>query len=174
MRYFLMMLLFLTSCGGLYSQGKPCAYPFGSIIMVDSLTSLQQLDTIKSIPLKTYNRKGKIPRFIKKSLNCWEEGKFRIANPGHAFYISDAVGWWPLPHRQLMYLGLSDHYLLISYIHGGWGVNCPTILFKFDNKHILAVWYWVGFNEEIKTKEDILQYYGKGYPDGWQNRSPNL
>ncbi|WP_143774059.1 hypothetical protein [Niastella vici] len=167
MRYFLMMVLLLASSCGLYSQGKRCTFAFESLILPDSITSLQLLDTIKNIPLKAYNRKGRIPRFIKEALNCWTGG-FDIANPGHAFYISDAVGWWPLPHRQLMYLGLSDHYMLMAYKHGGIGFNCPVIFIKFDNKKIVSVWYWMWFDKEMNTKENILQSL-KRFPE-WPNR----
>jgi len=166
MRYFLMLLLFVTSFRGLYSKEKPCAFSFESLILPDSITSLRLLDTIKNIPLRAYNRKGKIPGFIKEALNCWT-GKFDIANPGHAFYATDAVGWWPLPHRQLMYLGLSDHYMLIAYKHGGIGFNCPVIFFKFDNKKILSVWYWMWFDVEMNSKENILRSLQR-FPE-WPN-----
>jgi hypothetical protein len=151
-------------CIGLgYGQDKGCSFSFESLILPDSITSLQLLDTIKTIQLKTYNRKGKIPRFIKKALNCWTDG-FDIANPGRAFYATDAIGLWPLPSRQLMYLGLNDHFMLIAYKHGGRGFNCPVIFIKFDNEKIVSVWYWMWFDEEIKTKENILQSLQR-YPD---------
>jgi hypothetical protein len=161
-RIFLFILFLFVMISG-YSQKKECPFAFESLILPDSIYSLQLLDTIKSIPLKTCNRKDQIPPFIQEALDCWT-GKFDIANPGRAFHSTDVVGWRSLPHRQLMYLGLSDHYLLIAYKHGGRGFNTPVIFFKFDNEKIVSVWYWMLFDKGMTTKENILQSL-QGYPD---------
>lgn len=172
MKYFLLILiLFVAICG--YGQEKPCGFDRNSIVMVDSLTSIRLLDTIRNSSLNAYNRKEKMPLFIQEAFDCWVK-EWGIANPGRPYYATDAIGWRSLPRRQLMYLGLTDHYMLISYKHGGLAFNCPMLLFKFENEKILSVWYWVGFNEEIKTKEDILKYYNCQYPDDWKTETPNL
>jgi hypothetical protein len=158
MRYFfLIKLLFFVPSWG-HSQEKTCPFIIDENVFVDSVTSQRLIDTIKALPFKSYRRKGKIPRFIKKALAC-SEGDFRIASRGHAFNATDAPGLFGglLPFRQLMYLGLTDDYMLLSYKHGGRGFNCPTILCKFNNKKIISIWCWLGFSKETKTKEDILQ-----------------
>jgi hypothetical protein len=155
MRYFLFVLFMLAS-GCLYSQKKPCSFAFESLILPDSITTQQLLDTIRNIELTSYNRKSDIPAFINEALNCWT-GKFDIANPGHAFQAGCSVGWRRLPPRQLMYLGLSDHYMLIAYKHGGRGFNTPVIFFKFDNEKIVSVWYWMLSDKGMTTKEHILR-----------------
>jgi hypothetical protein len=142
-----------------YGQKRACPFVIDKAIFVDSVTSLRLLDTIRTLPFRTYHRKGKIPRFIIKALVC-SEGSFRIASRGHAFNATDVMGplGTLLPSRQLMYLGLTEHYMLLSYKHGGMGLNCPILLVKFSNKKITSLWSWLGFSEELKTKENILNY----------------
>jgi hypothetical protein len=165
MRYYLLILpLFFVSIGS-YSQEKACPFEINSSVFVDSVTSLRLLDTLKALPFKTYNRKGKMPRFIKRALQC-TEGEFRIANPGHPYNVSDAIGpfGWLFPFRQLMYLGRADHYLLMAYKMGGRGTGTIAMLIKFDHQQILNMWCWLGVSEDTKSKEHILlslQYYGE-------------
>ncbi|MBO9198634.1 MULTISPECIES: hypothetical protein [Niastella] len=155
-KYFFMLPLLFWAAGG-YGQEKSCPFVITADIFIDSITSCQLLDTIKALPFKTYNRKGKMPRFIKKSLKC-TEGDFRIANPGHPYNVSDAIGpfGFLLPFRQLMYLGLTKQYLLMAYKKGGIGTSTSTLLVKFEHKKILNMWCWLGISEEVKTAEEII------------------
>lgn len=156
MKYFLLVLLLVFVSVAGFGQKKACSFVKDERVFVDSVTSLRLLDTIRALPFTSYRRKGKIPRFIKEALAC-SEGDFRMASRGHAFNATDVVGpFGLLPSRQLMYLGLTDRYMLLCYQHGGIGLSCPIILVQFDNKKIVSLWSWLGFYKEIKTKEDIL------------------
>jgi hypothetical protein len=161
MRYFLLgMLLFFPSLQGI-CQKKTSFFPRNSIIMPDSLYSCQLLDTISNIPFKAYNRHGKIPKFIKRTLNRWA-GRVNIANPGWPVNIGCSRG--PLsfmrPNNQLLYMGLHKNYMLIVYKGGTIGTSSPTMLFKFDKKKITNVWYWLGFMNQVRSKEDIINHLG--------------
>src|SRR5689334_7736777 len=113
MRYFLLVLLLLFVCVRGFSQKQPCPFPLDSIVMVDSVTSLRLLDTIRGLQLTSYNKIDKMPACIRDAMNCISEGEFRVARVGGAYYCCCSVGWRNLPRRQLMYLGVNDRYMLI-------------------------------------------------------------
>ena len=156
---FFILLLLVVSTG--YCQKMQCSFSINSINMPDSLNSCQLLDSITNIPFKQYNRKGKIPRFIKRTLNCWADG-FNIANPGRRADIGCSRDLWIFlrPDRALLYLGLHKNYMLIVYKSGTIAVNSPVILFKFDKKKIISVWYWLGFMVEVRSTRDLIEHLG--------------
>jgi hypothetical protein len=159
MRYFFLVLPLFFACTFGYSQKKECPFPFGSIVMADSLTSLRLLDTIKGLQLTPYKNIDKMPAVIQEALDCLLGEKFRVARVGGPYYCCCTIGFRNLPRRQLLYLGVNDRYVLITYKRGGNALFCPMMLFQYDKEKISAVWYWVGFNTETKTKEDILEYF---------------
>jgi hypothetical protein len=125
------------------------------------MSSCQLLDTIHNIPFKAYNRHGKIPRFIKRTLNSWT-GRFNIANPGWPVNIGCSRGLFSFitPNNELLYMGLHRKYMLLVYKGGTIGVSSPIILFKYDKKKIISVWYWLGFMYEVKSKEELIEHLG--------------
>lgn len=172
MRYFLLIffLFFVRSLG--YGQEKACSFSYDSIIYVDSVTSLQLLDTIKGLQLTAYKNIDKMPACIQEAMDCLVGEKFRVARVGGPYYCCCSVGFRNLPRRQLMYLGVNDRYVLITYKRGGSALFCPMMLCQYDKEKISAVWYWIGFDTEIKTKEDILKYF-MYYPEMDKHR-PHL
>jgi hypothetical protein len=159
MRYFFLMLFLFFVCSPGYSQKKECPVSYDSIIVVDSVTSLRLLDTIRGLQLTSYQKTDKIPTCIQEAMDCLLAEKFRVARVGGPYYCCCSVGFRNLPRRQLMYLGVNDRYVLITYKRGGSALFCPMMLFQYEKEKIGAVWYWVGFDTEIKTKEDILRYF---------------
>lgn len=85
-----------------------------------------------------------MPVCIKEAMNCLFDGEFRVARVGGPYYCCCTMGFRNLPRRQLMYLGVSDHYMLITYKRGGNALFCPMMLFQYDKEKISAVWYWMG------------------------------
>ncbi|AEW01387.1 hypothetical protein Niako_5148 [Niastella koreensis GR20-10] len=156
--YLILSLIFISSWS--YSQRTRCTFPYTSIIIPDSIYSCQLLDTMRSIPFKDYNRRGKIPRFIKRALNCWTDCRFSIANRGRPANIGCSVSLFSflIPDRELLYLGLSKNYLLLSYERGNYAVNSPVVLIRFEKRKIISVWFWQWFATNIKTREDLFQY----------------
>jgi hypothetical protein len=175
MRYFLLMVVvvFVSVVG--YGQGKACSFPRQSISRPDSTKTQQLVKTIAALDLKTYYEADKIPEFIRKAFICWNE-KWTIVNPEpepapittrnvapEDTALARAVifnGRDPFNNleRQLMYMGLNEHYMLIAYIGDNvcWQY-CPIMLFRFENKKIISVMYWRGTSEEVKTKEDVIK-----------------
>lgn len=166
------LILLLFSASFVFGQKKNCSFSYRSINRPNSKSTQKLIKTIDTLNLKTCQQVEDIPDFIVKALECWAGYDWSIANAGCAFYESDVKGPEPLPTRQLMYMGLNDQYLLIAYKRGGQPLNCSTLLFKFEDRKILDVWYWMGFNEALKSKADILQYY-REHPD-WRKYKPNL
>ena len=63
-----------------------------------------------------------------------------------------------LPSRQLLYVGLNEHYMLLAYNHGGGVIsNTAVMLFRFENKKIRSVKYWYCRNHEARTKVDVIR-----------------
>ncbi|WP_205514690.1 hypothetical protein [Longitalea arenae] len=154
----LTLILLLFSSTFVFGQKRNCSFAYRSIHRPNSKHSHKLIETIDTLALKTCSRVEDIPDFIVKAFECWAGYDWSIANAGSPYYETSVAGPEPLPTRQLMYMGLNDHYLLIAYKRGGVPLHCPTILFKFENNKILDVWCWMGVDDTIKSKEDILEY----------------
>jgi len=162
MRNFLLILFLFASTLG-YAQRKRCSFSYKSIKRPDSVYTQKLVAAIDTLPLKTNYRIEEIPDFILKTLDCWISDDWTIANPGGPFYEADAIGPEPLPSRQLLYMGLNDEYMLIAYVKGGFMLNCPIMLFRFENEKIDSVMYWISNTKEIKTKADVMRFLQR-YP----------
>jgi hypothetical protein len=65
--------------------------------------------------------------------------------------------------------GITDHYMLLSYKHGGYAFNTPVILFKFNDNKIVFMWCWLEAWAGLRSKEDILRYVSM-YPNFTRHR----
>ena len=164
MRPFLIVLFFLIFNSS-FAQKKQCDFSMDS--RTENLSQL--IDSLQGTYLKTLNKKRFIPKFIKRTLNCWTQ-KFDIANPGKRYQSGD-VYMWHAPIRQLTYLGLSDKYVIISYRKGGKGSIDHILIFRFDNKKIKD--FWAGCCARIRSQEELL-YFLKNYKDLLQSSAFNL
>lgn len=172
MRTFSLILFLFFSSTVLFGQKKKCSFAYKSITRPNSKNTQKLIETIDTLQLKTCYQAEEIPEFIINTLECWTGYDWSIANAGSPYYETNVAGPEPLPTRQLMYMGLNDQYMLIAYKRGGLPLNYSTLLFRFEDKKILDVWYWTGPDEKIKSKEDILQYY-REQPDRHKYK-PNL
>ncbi|WP_207512582.1 hypothetical protein [Longitalea luteola] len=152
------LILLLFSSTAIFGQKRSCSFSYRKINTPNSKYTQKLVSTIDTLHLKTCRGVEDIPDFIINTLECWAGYDWSIANAGSPYYETGIKGPEAIPARQLMYMGLNDHYLLMAYKRGGLPLNCPTILFKFEDQKILDVWYWGGTNEGIQSKEDILQY----------------
>jgi hypothetical protein len=110
------------------------------------------IDSLKDLKFETKNKKKYIPRFIKKNLKCWENRKFRIANPGKLYNDTDYIVR-NLPRRRMNYLGLNKSYIVLSYDHGGRGHHQHILIFKVSNKNIKEVY---NLNSNINSAEELV------------------
>ena len=157
MRYFLLCMLLFFVSGTVFCQKKPCPFPYKSITKPDSVETLQLVKTIDTMKLMSYYEVEKIPQFILNTLKCWVNGEWRIARPG-GNYNEGCIVVDSLPSRQLLYVGLNEHYMLLAYNQGGgFFSNTAVMLFRFENKKIKSVKYWYCRNHEAKTKADVIR-----------------
>ena len=91
------------------------------------------VDSLQPLNFVTKNRRRFIPKFIKKALKCWNNKKFRIANPNKSYNSGD-VFLKNLPSRKINYIGLNGEYLILSYEHGGKGYHSHILIFKYNKK----------------------------------------
>ena len=157
MLYFLLVLFVVFAWGTGFCQQKTCLFPYKSITKPDSVKTRQLVKVMDTMKLTSYYEVEKIPAFILKTLQCWVNGEWRIAKPG-GNYNEGCIVEDSLPNRQLLYIGLNEHYMLLAYnAGGGFFSNTTAMLFRFDNKKIISVNYWYCKNDEAKTKEDVIK-----------------
>jgi hypothetical protein len=149
--------LFFVSAWAL-GQEKDCLFPRDSITRPDRLQTKQLVKEIAAMQLTPSYAVKKIPGFILEALKCWTWNKeWSIAEPDGDFNVGCDIKN-NLPNRQLMYIGLNEHYMLIAYKYGGGVIsNIPVMLFRFENEKIISVMYWYSSGREVKNKKDVMR-----------------
>jgi hypothetical protein len=155
--YFLLLFLFFASLCAL-GQKQDCLFSRDSIIKPDQTLTKQLVKTIADIKLISCYETAKIPRFVLNAFKCWSwNNKWTIAEPDGDFNVGCDIKE-NLPNRQLKYIGLNEHYMLIAYKYGGGDFsNCPVMLFRFDNEKIISVMYWISNSDRINTKKKVIR-----------------
>jgi hypothetical protein len=119
------------------------------------------LDGLGKEEVVVKSKKKHIPSFIKQTLNCWT-GKFSIANPGKRYQsgcISEyKLGIFLAPIRQLKYLGISKHFVVLQYKKGGFAACEKLLIFKINNGRVVDFWTGYSYGVDLKSKEDIIKY----------------
>jgi len=148
---FLLLLSELT-----FSQSQ-CEYKIDSlkIILNENIPSF--IDSLSKATLITKNNIDSIPVIIKLAILCWNK-EFSIANQNEPFQVTDALGLGEkLPWRQLIYLGVSEHYVIFVYKHGGFALENHILLFRLEGNEIVDL--WGGYSpKEVKNKREVLAY----------------
>jgi hypothetical protein len=141
------------------------------LIAVAEKQILEEKNTIREVP-------GFIWRFL-DSISC--DKKIDIVNPGedykegimdygHVIFKrvfdpnkKDSVSVISgdgaiLPNKQLVYFGMSNNIVLMSYIHGGLGPNPNIIIMKHENRKITDFWYGSAWNDgSIVSRDEIMK-----------------
>jgi hypothetical protein len=156
MRLVPIIFLLLISCVT-FAQKKQCDFVIGSAKSFKDENLQPLIDSLQATQLKTLNKKKFIPKFIKRTLNCWTK-KFSIADPGKRYQATDIKEYAPI--RQLTYLGRSDHYFILTYNKGGMAASDRILVFEYVKKKILNV--WIGANARLKSKDELI-YFLKNY-----------
>jgi hypothetical protein len=133
-----------------------CTYEIDSlrIILNENIPSF--IDSLTKESVVTKNDTKFIPDFIRNSILCWVR-EFSIANPDEPFQTTDHI--FPgkkLARRQLTYLGISEHHIILSYKRGGIALENHILLFKIEGQKILDL--WGGPGKEVKSKAEVLRY----------------
>jgi hypothetical protein len=138
-----------------FSQ-KQCDYTADSLKVILNENLQEFIDSLSKESLIAKNNITSIPEVVRKAIDCWKN-EFSMANPNEAFQTTDALpGGKKLPWRQLTYLGVSNHYLILTYKYGGTGLVNHILLFRFNNSRILD--FWGGPCKELKNKKQVLAY----------------
>jgi hypothetical protein len=157
MRPFLIVILLILLSTFTFAQRKECDFSIDSVKIQRNENLQAFIDALQVTEFKTANKKKLIPKFIKRTLNCWTND-FDIANPGRRYQVTDVHIWTikGLPRRQLTYLGLSDQNIVMTYKKGGFAKGNNILLFKFVNKKITD--FWAGGNADVDSKEEVLYF----------------
>jgi hypothetical protein len=147
---FLLLLLGLVNLA--HSQEKVCSFPADSVMLIDSLTALPLIDSLKTQEFETLDGVEDIPEFIKQILACWQRG-FEIANRYRyrQILMFELVLAPSQRHsRHLHSLWLSKNYLVMSYERGVCYATPHLVIFKLENKTIYNCWHGLGGFETME------------------------
>lgn len=130
---------------------------------------LEEKKTVQEVPAFIWHFLGSLSLDKKfEMVNPGEDYKTGIANFGHTLFIKtydsvikDTVVYLKgdgaiLPDKQLVYFGISDSTVLMSYYHGA--LQQKIIILKHHNEVITDFWYggtW--YDESAKDKASILK-----------------
>src|SRR5450432_4089593 len=137
-KFSILFIFFTTMATSVYSQlaGK---FTLDSLTIytnenLDSLTS-----KLKSVDLKIYNDKSKIPPEVKEQLDILTKDNFSIANKNEQ-YRCCCTSPRTLPTRQLQFLAVSKEFLAMTYLTGGVGESTHILLISFYKSAITDLW----------------------------------
>ena len=114
---------------------------------------IKELEKEELIQQDRYENTPKVVRNLLNKLT----GKFDIANPGKKWQVGCVHMGKPLPSRQLVYLGVSEELLLMTYYTGGIGKAANTMIIKYKKGTIID--FWKGhapYNTD--NKDEIISY----------------
>ena len=145
-----------------HSQEKVCLFPVDSVTLMDSLTALSLIDSLKTQQFETLDGVEDIPKFIKQTMACWQGG-FEITNR----YRYRQILMFELVlapsqryRRHLHNLWLSKNYLVMDYEIGVCYAMPHLAIFKFEEQTIRNCWHSLGGIESIEQ----LFFYLKHSP----------
>jgi hypothetical protein len=145
--FFFIGVLFLPLLS--FSQ-KQCDYTADSLKVILNENLQEFIDSLSKEVIITKNQTESIPEIVKKTIACWTN-EFSMANANEPFQKTDALqSGKKLPWRQLSYLGVSKHYVILAYKCGGITLEDHILLFRFGNNNILD--FWGDLAKNLKTK----------------------
>lgn len=150
-------LFILLGLGNLArSQEKACIFPIDSVTLIDSLTALQLIDSLKTQQFELFDRVKDIPAFIKQTLACWR-GEFDMVNRyRYRQILTFELVLAPARHgARLHYLAINKNYLVMGYERGVCYALPHLAIFKLDNQTIRNCWHGLG---EIESTEQLFFY----------------
>lgn len=97
---------------------------------------------------------------------------FVMADVGAPFAKTDAILDPTLPRRQLVYLGVSPDFVLLSYYSGGIGLSQSVVIFQLQGQRIKDLWHGY-MGGDPKTKAELLLQVRKSHEDLYRRRLNN-
>jgi hypothetical protein len=147
---FIILFLLLGLANLARSQEKVCPFPIDSVILLDSLSALPLLDSLKSQQeFETFDNVEDVPKFVMQTLACWR-GEFEMVNrTRHRQILLFDLVLAPARHgARLMYLAVSKNYLIMAYERGICYAMPHLVIFKLENTTIRNCWHGLGGNPE--------------------------
>lgn len=153
MRILILILSLLTKTGFAQSQ---CEFEIDSIRVIQNEGIPSFIAALSKEKLIVKNNVASIPSIIKNAIDC-KAKKFLIANPNEPYQVTDVIMKGKrLPWRQLTYLGISDHYVVLTYKHGGVALGNHVLLFQIEDNNIVD--FWGGSGKEINNKGQLIVF----------------
>ncbi len=98
-----------------------------------------------------------VPKFIKKAINKAQERKFTAASKGCKFNSTDVNIKKRLSNNRILYIAYSDKFYIITFEHGGYGINIQSKIVKFNYKIVVTIInLTTPFHENISEFKNIL------------------
>lgn len=166
---FIILFILLGLVNLAHSQEKVCSFPIDSVILIDSLTALPLLDSLKTQQqFETFNLVEDVPKFIKQTLACWR-GEFKmINNTRHRQILTFELVLASARYgARLQFLAVNKNYLIMAYERGVCYALPHLVIFKLENKTIRNCWH--GFGGHFESLGQVflaLKHYPKAndYP----------
>lgn len=82
------------------------------------------------------------------------DSRFRMANPGENYQLTDAGNWRGLPMRRLVFASVSEKYCVVHLEKGGRGHGYYVVVLKLDEGKAKFVWGAIS-DHELKGLDDF-------------------
>lgn len=157
-------------------------YKVDTMVIRNDFNKKRLIADLEKQVLGEKNTIQEVPAFIWQFLdNISSDKKFDIVNPGedykegimdygHVVFKKvydankkDSVSvisgdGTVLANKQLVYLGMNDNIVLMSYMHGGLGPHPNILIMKHDNGKITDFWFGSAWNDGLITsKSEIIK-----------------
>ena len=156
----LSIILFKTS----FAQ-RNCAFPVDTVKILANENLDEFIKALKVDSFKIFNRKKKIPKFIRTQLECYGHG-FSIADSGKPYTESDIIMNNRLPRRQLVFLAISQQYFVMQYYKGGFARSKHIVLIRFKDGQIVDLWKGICMLD-IETIPQLAEFLDLSLSKGW-------
>jgi hypothetical protein len=157
-------------------------YKVDSLVIRKDLNKMRLIAEVEKQVLEQKKTIQQVPSFIWRFLDSISsDRKFEIVNPGEDWkegitdyghvifkkvYNPDTQDSVPmlsgdgaiLPNKLLVYFGMSNTIVLMSYMHGGLGPHPNIMIMKHQNNKVTDFWYGSSWNDGIITsKSEIIK-----------------
>ena len=124
------------------------------------------ISKVETADLTLYSEFESAPGFIKLFLDSLVGTEFRIADPGEDWQATDLILEKALPDRQLVYLGVGQDAMLLTYNKGGIGMSEKILIIHFEKYCIKD--FWCGsVLANLTDKNQILNHLKENKDKHW-------
>jgi hypothetical protein len=178
-----LLILALAGSQGLYGQTRrlsasltnqaarqsPTKYRIDTTAILTNKRLPQLLAVGRGAALHEFRSVQALPSCIRSFLTNSHTGQtVAIADVGGKYEATDVLSGEQLPRRQLLYLGVSQNFVLLAYNLGGFGLSECVLLFRLQDQHVCD--FWTGHidgHHRQTTKQGILRYVQAHQNEHW-------